>query len=163
MVSPALAFEHLLQCSSPELSAHPHMQPDLICSTADLRVAAVAGSQGRGLRKEWLWEVGCLDGTPVVKVHHDDATAEGEPEGDTAKLPVEERRKIGHGGKGPAEGAPCQYCAAFGIHSNADSWEVALGGVVGDEMAATGEKDEPKFAARLQKIRHWFEKDVPAE
>lgn len=132
-----------------------HIASDLICSATDLCVAAVAGKQGRDLRQEWLWEVGCLDGTPIVKLHHN-ATAEGESEGDAAKLPSAERAKIGHGGNVPTEGAPCQYCAAHGIHSNADSWEVALGGVVGDEMADAGAAGEPKWAGMLQKIRHWF-------
>ena len=59
----------------------------------------------------------------------------------------------------------CPFCAQTGAHSTKASWEVALGGVVGDELATSASLvgNEPKWVARLQKLRHWFDKTPDEE
>jgi hypothetical protein len=124
----------------------------LLLTLVLLLLLLLPGKQGRDLRQGWLREIGCLDGSPIITPHRDATTEQT----GAAELSAADRAKIGHAAKGPALGATCQYCSAFGTHVNAASWEVALGGVVGDEMSASGVAGEPKWAAKLQKIRHWF-------
>ena len=59
--------------------------------------------------------------------------------------------------RGPLAVKPCRYCKQLRRHSSHESWQEALAGTVDGELpkaAAAG--GQPKWAARFERIQHWF-------
>ena len=57
----------------------------------------------------------------------------------------------------PLSVKPCRYCKQVRRHSSHESWQEALAGTVDGELpkaAAAG--GQPKWAARFERIQHWF-------